>query len=106
MQYPNVLRRYWPTLLDLFAWWCLIYAISRVPSVLSMRFGVCAVCTIVSALRALAYNVCLYVEASDHANSCKDKGRVAARRAGSGLWRMIVKYLLGIISFLTVPARA
>ena len=33
MRYPNVLRRYLATLFDLFAWWCLIYAISRVPSV-------------------------------------------------------------------------
>lgn len=31
--YPNLLRRYLATLLDLFAWWCLVYAMSRVPSI-------------------------------------------------------------------------
>lgn len=32
MTYPNVLRRYLATVLDLFALWCIVYAIAQTPA--------------------------------------------------------------------------
>jgi hypothetical protein len=32
MKYPNVLRRYLATLIDMFALWCIVYGVSRLPN--------------------------------------------------------------------------
>ena len=33
MKYPNLLRRYLATVLDVFALWCIVYAASKIPSI-------------------------------------------------------------------------
>ena len=106
MKYPNVLRRYLATLLDVFALWCIVYGFAQVPTftaggaaaywmlglalLLYEPLLTAYVCTVGQALMRIR------VRTPDGLN------RIGVARAFS---RMIVKYLLGMISFLTVPAR-
>jgi uncharacterized RDD family membrane protein YckC len=106
LNYPNLLRRYLATLLDLFALWLIIYAIAQVSSITDNS---------VLAYSLLALTVLLY-EPALTTYACTP-GQVLMRirvRSIDGLrrihlhqaiGRMIVKYFLGLISFLTVPAR-
>ncbi len=106
MKYPNVLRRYLATLLDLFALWCIIYAISRMPSITER--GTLAYWIL--GISLLFYEPLLTRYACTPGQAVM---RIRVRtvdgmkRLGldQAFGRMIVKYLLGIISFLTVPAR-
>ena len=106
MKYPNVLRRYLATLLDLFALWCIVYAFAQVPALTELG----AVAYWGLGILLLLYEPLLTTFACT-------LGQAAMRirvRTVDGLrrihldqafGRMIVKYLLGMISFLTVPAR-
>jgi len=106
MKYPNVLRRYLATLLDVFALWCVVYAFSQVP--------------VFTAGGALAYwglaIVLFFYEPLLTVYACTlGQGVMGIRvrtpesltriHLAQAVGRMVVKYLLGIISFLTVPAR-
>ncbi|HEY7642664.1 MAG TPA: RDD family protein [Steroidobacteraceae bacterium] len=107
MKYPNVLRRYLATLIDLFAWWCLIYAMSRVPSI--TEHGTLAYALF--ALSLLLYEPVLTTYACTLGQAVmrirvRTQDRLRRVRLDQALGRMIVKYLLGIISLLTIPARA
>ena len=107
MKYPNVLRRYLATLLDLFAWWCLIYAMSRVPSITEhgdLAYGLFG-------LSFLLYEPLLTTYACTLGQAMmrirvRTKEGLKRVRPDQAFGRMLVKYFLGIISFLTVPARA
>jgi uncharacterized RDD family membrane protein YckC len=107
VKYPNVLRRYLATLLDLFAWWCLIYAMSRVPSI--TEHG--ALAYSLFGLSFLLYEPLLTTYACTLGQAImrirvRTKEGLKRIALGQAIVRMIVKYLLGIVSFLTVPARA
>lgn len=107
MKYPNVLRRYLATLLDLFAWWCLIYAMSRVPSI--TEHG--ALAYSLFGLSFLLYEPLLTTYACTLGQAImrirvRTKEGLKRIALGQAIVRMIVKYLLGLVSFLTVPARA
>jgi uncharacterized RDD family membrane protein YckC len=107
MKYPNLLRRYLATVLDLFAWWCLIYAMSRVP-------GIAEHSTLAYALFGLSF--LLYEPVLTTYACTLGQGIMGIRvrtvdslqRIGldQAYGRLTVKYFLGLISFLTVPARA
>jgi uncharacterized RDD family membrane protein YckC len=107
MKYPNLLRRYLATLLDLFAWWCLIYAMSRVPGITEHSVLAYAL----FGLSFLLYEPVLTTHACTLGQAIMG---IRVRTVNSlqridldqALGRMLVKYLLGVISFLTVPARA
>jgi uncharacterized RDD family membrane protein YckC len=106
LKYPNVLRRYLATLLDLFAWWCLIYAMSRVPSI--TEHG--ALAYSLFGLSFMLYEPLLTTYACTLGQAImrirvRSKDELKRVTLDQALGRMIVKYLLGIISFLTVPAR-
>ena len=106
MKYPNILRRYLATLLDLFAWWCLIYAMSRVPSI--TEHGTLAYSLF--GLSFLLYEPLLTTYACTLGQAImrirvRTKEELKRVRLDQAFGRMIVKYLLGAVSFLTVPAR-
>lgn len=106
MNYPNVLRRYLATVLDLFALWCIVYAIAQTPA-LTER-GALAYWILGASL--LSYEPLLTTYACTLGQAVM-RIRVrtfdGSRRIGldQAFGRLFVKYLLGIISFLTVPAR-
>jgi len=107
VKYPNVLRRYLATVLDFFAWWCLIYAMSRVPSI--TEHGTLAYS--IFGLSFLFYEPMLTTYACTFGQAImrirvRSKEGLKRVRLDQAFGRMIVKYLLGIVSFLTVPARA
>ena len=107
MKYPNVLRRYLATLLDLFAWWCLVYAMSRVPSI--TEHGTLAYTLF--GLSFLLYEPLLTTYACTLGQAImgirvRTLDGLRRVKLDQAFGRMLVKYLLGVISFLTVPARA
>jgi uncharacterized RDD family membrane protein YckC len=106
MQYPNVLRRYLATMLDLFALWCILYWVAQTPSLTESGSAIYWV---------LGASVLLY-EPLLTAYACTPGQalmRIRVRtldgarriRLHQAVGRMLVKYLLGTVSFLTVPAR-
>lgn len=106
MKYPNLLRRYTATLLDLFALWCILYAISQTPMLTqrgALAYGIFAASLVL-------YEPLLTTYACTLGQALM---RIRVRRFGSlerisldqAFGRLIVKYLLGTISILTVPAR-
>lgn len=106
MTYPNVLRRYLATLLDLFALWCIVYAISKMPRV--DEHGTLAYWML--GLSLLLYEPLLTTFACTLGQAVmgirvRTVDGLKRIRVDQAFGRMIVKYLLGIISFLTVPAR-
>ncbi|HKS57649.1 MAG TPA: RDD family protein [Steroidobacteraceae bacterium] len=107
MKYPNVLRRYLATALDLFAWWCLIYAMSGVPAITehsTLAYSLFVVSLLLYEPLLTTY-ACTLGQAimRIRVRTLETLQRVSLDQA---FGRMVVKYLLGVISFLTVPARA
>jgi uncharacterized RDD family membrane protein YckC len=106
MKYPNVLRRYLATLLDLFALWCVVYAFSRVPALTqggtAAYWGLGVVLFFYEPL--LTANACTFGQwvMRIRVRTPESLERIGLAQA---IGRMLVKYLLGIVSFLTVPAR-
>jgi uncharacterized RDD family membrane protein YckC len=106
MKYPNLLRRYLATVLDLFALWCILYAISRTPALTERD----ALAYSIFAVSLLLYEPLLTTYACTLGQAVM---RIRVRTVGNltrigldqAFGRLIVKYLLGIISLLTVPAR-
>jgi RDD family. len=106
VKYPNVLRRYLATVVDLFALWCIFYAISQTPALTERG----ALAYWILAVSLLLYEPLLTTYACTLGQAVM---RIRVRTVGNltrigldqAFGRMIVKYLLGIISFLTVPAR-
>ena len=106
MKYPNILRRYLATVLDLVALWCIFYAISQTPA-LTER-GALAYWILVVSL--LLYEPLLTTYACTLGQGVmrirvRTVGKLTRIGLDQAFGRMIVKYLLGIISLLTVPAR-
>lgn len=107
MKYPNVLRRYLATALDLFGWWCLVYAMSNVPSITAHSTLAYAL----FGLSFLLYEPLLTTYACTLGQAImgirvRTVDGLRRVRLDQAFGRMLVKYLLGVISFLTVPARA
>ncbi len=106
MNYPSVFRRYLSTLLDLLLLWCWVYAVTRVPAVVETNW----------IAAALILPVLLAYEPVFTAFRCtvgqwvfrirvrtfEGRNRISIPQAYG---RLFVKYLLGAISILTIPAR-
>lgn len=106
MRYPNVLRRYLATVLDLFALWCIVYSISRTPALTDRG----ALAYWILAIALLLYEPLLTVYACTLGQAVmRIRVRTAdgVKRIGldQAFGRVIVKYILGILSLLSVPAR-
>jgi uncharacterized RDD family membrane protein YckC len=106
MKYPNVLRRYLATVIDLFALWCIVYGFSRLPNVAESG----ALVYWALGLSLLLYEPILTTYACTLGQALmrirvRSPGGLRRIRLHQALGRMVVKYMLGIISFLTVPAR-
>jgi uncharacterized RDD family membrane protein YckC len=106
MKYPNVLRRYLATVLDVFALWCIVYGVSRFAAF--KEGGAVAYWALGIAL--LVYEPILTSYACTLGQALmriRVRTPDGSKRIGlaQAFGRMTVKYLLGMISFLTVPAR-
>ena len=106
MQYPNVLRRYLATLIDAAVVWGLMYLIARAHDFIRSDALIASLCV----LLVLSYEPLLTTYSSTLGQTImrfKVRTGVDFRRIGMGqaYARFIVKYLLGIISLLTIPAR-
>jgi uncharacterized RDD family membrane protein YckC len=106
VKYPNILRRYFATVVDGIVLWCIFYAIAQTPA-LTQRGAL--------AYWILGASLLLYEPLLTRYACTLGQALMSIRvRTANGLaridldqafGRMIVKYFLGIISFLTVPAR-
>ena len=107
MNYPSVFRRYLSTLLDLLILWSWLYLATRVPALVDSKWGVAVVVAPVFLLYEpflTAYRCTigqwvfrLRVRTFDQ------RDRISILQAYG---RLLVKYFLGAISILTIPARA
>src|SRR5262245_758894 len=106
MKYPNVLRRYLATLLDLFALWCIVYAIAKTPALTdrgALAYWILCISLLLYEPLLTRYACTLgQVTMRIRVRTIDGLKRISLDQA---FGRMFVKYLLGIISFLTVPAR-
>src|SRR5689334_18062128 len=106
MTYPNLLRRYLASLIDLLAVFFVVYLYSRTP--LYQRGGDTG--AVVFFVVLLSYEPLLTVFLCTLGQVIM---RFRIRRAedltkislGQAYVRLVVKYALGIVSFLTMPAR-
>ena len=107
MDYPSVFRRYLSTLLDLLILWSWIYLVTRIPALVESDWGVAAVVapvilTYEPLLTAYRCTIGQWVFRL-RVRTFENKRRVSIRQAYS---RLFVKYFLGAISVLTIPARS
>jgi uncharacterized RDD family membrane protein YckC len=107
MNYPSVFRRYLSTLLDLLVLWCWIYLVTRFPIFVESNW----ISTAIIAPAVLAYEPLL---TAFHCTIGQRVFRLRVRTFEGGdrisipqaYGRLFVKYLLGAVSILTIPARA
>jgi len=106
VNYPSVLRRYVATLLDVAVIWFAVFSLTRIPAVASSSWGMpVAVLAVVLIYEPLfTSRLCtlgqwaMRFRVRDHRTSLRISVPVAYLRVG-------VKYFLGAISALTIPAR-
>ncbi len=107
MNYPSVFRRYLSTLLDLLILWFCLYLTTRIPALIDSKWGV----VMVFAPIVLLYEPLLTAYRCTvgqwifriRVRTFDERHRISVFQAYS---RLFVKYLLGTISVLTIPARA
>ena len=107
MNYPSVFRRYLSTLLDLSILWSCLYMATRVPALVDSGWGVAAVVAPIvllyePVLTAYRCTVGQWIFRL-RVRTFDERGRITVLQAYS---RLFVKYFLGAISVLTIPARA
>ena len=107
MVYPSVFRRYLSTLLDVLLLWCWVFAVTRIPAVTESNWTVLAaiapvILTYEPVLTAFRCTVGQWVFRI-RVRTFDGGQRISVSEAYA---RLLVKYLLGIISMLTIPARA
>jgi uncharacterized RDD family membrane protein YckC len=106
MEYPNALRRYIAALIDLAAAWTLLFAAVRI----GLLFGSQEVGVALGIAAAFLYEPLTNVYACTlgqavmrfRVRTVEGLHRITA---GQACARFIVKYLLGALSFVTMPAR-
>src|SRR4051794_29533758 len=106
MKYPNLLRRYLSSLIDGFALWCIVYGFAKLQFLThggSLVFWALGLLLLFYEPVLTAY-ACTLGQAVMRIRVRTQDG---SKRVGlaHAFARMVVKYLLGIISFMTVPAR-
>ena len=107
MTYPSVLRRYLAALLDLAVIWICVLGLTRISAVANSSWGMPAAAATVIVLYEPLFTsfLCTLGQALmrfrvvDH----EKRNRVPLVRVYT---RVIVKYVLGFISALTIPARS
>lgn len=106
MTYPSVFRRYLSTLLDVLLLWCWVYAVTRVPVVVESNWIAAAVIapvilTYEPMLTAFRCTIGQWIFRL-RVRTFEGGERISIAQAYG---RLFVKYLLGAISILTIPAR-
>lgn len=106
MIYPSVFRRYLSTLLDVLILWSWIYAVTRIPVVVESNWAAAAAIAPVvlmyePILTAFRCTVGQWVFRL-RVRTFEGKSRISVPQAYG---RLIVKYVLGIVSILTIPAQ-
>lgn len=106
MSYPNLLRRYLASLIDLVTVFCILYLYSRTSLYTpDNNTGGLALFVVLALYEPLmTVYACTLGQAAMRfrVRRVEDLKSVSLRRA---YLRIVFKYLLGIFSFLTVPAR-
>lgn len=106
MTYPSVFRRYLATLLDIAVIWFWIFGLTRIPAVAGSRWGmpVAALTVIVLYEPIFTSRLCTLGQMlmRFRVRDLKTTKRIPVHVA---YVRVLVKYLLGAISVLTIPAR-
>jgi uncharacterized RDD family membrane protein YckC len=107
LTYPSVLRRYVATLLDLATIWFCVYGLTRIPDVASSRWGMplAAAAVILLYEPLFTSRLCTLGQAlmGFRVKDFRSKKRISV---GMAYFRTLVKYSLGAVSVLTIPARA
>jgi uncharacterized RDD family membrane protein YckC len=106
MKYPSVFRRYLATLLDLLVLWFYVYLVTRIPAVIESdgRVGAAVlpvVLTYEPFLTAFRCTIGQWVFRL-RVRSTHNMRHISLLQA---YVRLLVKYCLGVISVLTIPAR-
>ena len=103
--YPNLLRRYVGTLIDVALIWLMVYAAVQVPALRDSRWGIPGIAAAVillyepvfTALLCTLGQLTMRIRVRQHAS-------LKRLTLTSACTRVIAKYLLGAISVLTIPA--
>ena len=106
MNYPSVFRRYLSTLLDLLVLWSWIYVVTRIPMIVESNWATVAIIAPV----VLTYEPMLTTFRCTigqwvfrlRVRTFEGGNRISIPQAYG---RLFVKFLLGTISILTIPAR-
>lgn len=106
MQYPSVFRRYLSTLFDLLVIWVGVYLITRIPGLADSGLAI----AVTVALLLVAYEPVLttyFCTAGQWLFRIRVRTFAGKKHIslGQAYGRLFVKYLLGTISILTIPAR-
>lgn len=106
MKYPSVFRRYLSTLLDWLILWIVVYLLIRIPAVVNSDWRIAAIVVLLVLvyepfLTAFRCTIGQWVFRL-RVRSFHDKGRISVLQA---YLRFLVKYFLGIVSLLMIPAR-
>ena len=107
MTYPGVLRRYLAALLDLAVIWACVLGLTRIPAVANSSWGMPAAAAAVIVLYEPLFTsfLCTLGQALMRFRVV-DNGNMNRVPLVRVYTRVIVKYVLGFISALTIPARA
>jgi uncharacterized membrane protein len=107
MKYPSVLRRYLATLIDFTVIWFCVFGLTRVPAVASSSRGMMLAALAVILLYEPLFTSRLCTVGQGlmrfRVRDYKTSNRIAVHLA---YYRVFLKYFLGAISVLTIPARA
>lgn len=106
MSYPNLLRRYLASVLDLVVIWTAVFAAARVPGLAASPWAMLGIAVLVVLLYepfATAY----FCTIGQALMGIRVRTSTTLERIGLGAayLRVATKYVLGGISLLTVPAR-
>ncbi len=107
MNYPSIFRRYLSTLLDVLVLWSWVYVVTRVPTLVESDWAVAAVVapvilTYEPFLTAYRCTIGQWVFRL-RVRTFESQSRISIPQAYG---RLFVKYLLGVISILTIPSRS
>jgi uncharacterized RDD family membrane protein YckC len=105
--YPNLLRRYLATIIDVILMWLLVFGAVHVPVLRNSSWGISGIAAAVVLLYEPPFTA-LFCTLGQWIMRIRVRRHVSLRRLPltAAYTRVIAKYLLGAISVLTIPANA